>query len=94
MDNGLREMLGKLDHTPTRVCAEAERTFLAKLGADCNLPAGALAVLNGDEISITGMLGSPDETTMAKMSMNGRTPEVGRRLAMNLMERIHGNGSQ
>jgi hydroxymethylbilane synthase len=93
MDNELKEMLGKLDHAPTRVCAEAERTFLAKLGQDCNLPAGALAVVNGEEISITGMLGSPDETTMARMSMKGKTPEVGRRLAMNLMEKIHGNGS-
>lgn len=93
-DTELKEMLGKLDHSPTRVCAEAERTFLAKLGADCNLPAGALAVVNGQEISITGMLGSPDEATMAKMSMNGTTMEVGSALAMNLMEKIHGNGSQ
>jgi hydroxymethylbilane synthase len=93
-DTELKEMLGKLDHSPTRVCAEAERTFLAKLGADCNLPAGALAVVNGQEISITGMLGSPDEATMAKMSMNGTTTEVGSALAMNLMEKIHGNGSQ
>ena len=94
MDNELKEMLSKLDHAPTRVCGEAERTFLAKLGQDCNLPAGALAVVKGEEISITGMLGSPDETTMARMSMKGKTPEVGRRLAINLMEKIHGNGSQ
>jgi hydroxymethylbilane synthase len=94
MDNELKKMLGNLDHTPTRVCAEAERTFLAKLGQDCNLPAGALAVVNGQEILITGILGSPDETTMARMSMKGTTTEVGSALAMNLMEKIHGNGSQ
>ncbi len=93
MDTELREMLDKLDHAPTRVCGEAERAFLAKLGQDCNLPAGALAVMNGQEISITGMLGSTDETTFARMSMSGTTPEVGKRLAMNLMEKIHGNGS-
>ena len=94
LDSELIEMLDKLDHAPTRICADTERTFLAKLGQDCNLPAGALAVVNGEKISITGMLGSPDETTMARMSMNGKTPEVGRLLAMNLMEKIHGNGSQ
>ncbi len=93
-DTELKEMLGRLDHSPTRVCAEAERTFLAKLGQDCNLPAGALAVVNGQGISITGMLGSPDETIMARMSMKGTTTEVGSALAMNLMEKIHGNGSQ
>jgi len=94
MDNEMKGMLDKLDHAPTRVCAEAERAFLAELGADCNLPAGALAVVDGEGISITGMLGSPDETTMARLSMKGKTPEVGRRLAMNLREKLHGNGSQ
>jgi hydroxymethylbilane synthase len=94
MDKELKEMLHKLDHAPTRLCAEAERAFLAELGADCNLPAGALAVVNGQEISITGILGSPDETTVARLSMKGTTPKVGRLLAMNLMEKIHGNGSR
>jgi hypothetical protein len=50
--------------------------------------------VNGKEISIIGMLGSPDETTMARSSMNGKSPEVGSRLAMNLMEQIHRNGLQ
>jgi Flp pilus assembly secretin CpaC len=52
-----------------------------------------LAVVSGEEISITGMLGSSDETAMARMSLMGKTPEVGSRLARKLMEKIHGNGS-
>jgi len=84
-------MLRMLDHAGTRVCAEAERAFLAKLGQDCNLPAGALAEVSGGEISITGVLGSSDEKGMARVSMNGKSPEVGSRLAEKLMEQVHGN---
>jgi hydroxymethylbilane synthase len=91
-DRELMDILKSLDHAPTRSCAEAERAFLAKLGQDCNLPAGALALVDGEEISITGMLGSPDEMTMARMSLTGKTPEVGISLAENLMEKIHREG--
>lgn len=88
-DAGISEILKALDHVPTRVCAEAERAFLATLGQDCNLPAGALAEVSGDGITVSGMLGSPDETTVATMSLSGRSPGVGADLARNLMERIH-----
>jgi hydroxymethylbilane synthase len=91
-DRELMDILKPLDHAPTRSCAEAERAFLAKLGQDCNLPAGALALMDGEDISITGMLGSPDEMTMARMSLTGKTPEVGISLAENLMEMIHREG--
>lgn len=89
-DQEITGLLGRLDHAQTRACAEAERAFLAELGADCRLPAGALAVVKGTEISITGMLGTMDEARAARMSMNGSTPEVGSLLAKKLMENIHG----
>ncbi len=88
-DAPLQEILSVLDHGPTRVCAEAERAFLAALGQDCNLPAGALAVLDRETITISGMLGSPDGKTLARQTMQGTRPEVGRILAQALMERIH-----
>ncbi|HOS96831.1 MAG TPA: hydroxymethylbilane synthase [Deltaproteobacteria bacterium] len=88
-DAPLREILSVLDHGPTRVCAEAERAFLAALGQDCNLPAGALAVLDGETITISGMLGSPDGKTLARQTMHGASPDVGRLLARELMNRIH-----
>jgi hydroxymethylbilane synthase len=88
-DAPLQEILSVLDHGPTRVCAEAERAFLAALGQDCNLPAGALAVLDGETITVSGMLGSPDGKTLARQTMHGVSPDVGRILAQALMERIH-----
>jgi len=88
-DRETNDLLRGLDDFQTRICAEAERSFLATLGQDCNLPAGAYATFDEHAISILGMLGSTDETKMEKMSMKGTDPSVGTRLARALMERIH-----
>ena len=88
-DREILEMLETLDHAPTRACAEAERAYLATLGQDCNLPAGALAEISGTEISMTGMLGSPDETLCVRMSLQGTSPAVGSTLARNLQEHLY-----
>ena len=42
-DGPTRELLATLEHAPTRRTFEAERAFLAALGGDCYLPAGAHA---------------------------------------------------
>ena len=87
-DTELMNLLRRLDHYPTRVCAEAERAFLAALGQDCNLPAGALATLCGEEVSIAGMLGSPDESFVERMCMEGADPSIGELLAEALKEKV------
>jgi hydroxymethylbilane synthase len=93
-DHEINALIEGLDHEPTRICAEAERAFLSALGQDCNLPAGAYATIDERDIFITGMLGSTDETRMEKMSMKGRDPSVGKRLAQALMTSIHGESGQ
>ncbi|MCB1040247.1 MAG: hydroxymethylbilane synthase [Acidimicrobiales bacterium] len=44
-DEPLVRVLKLVEHEPTRRCVDAERAFLAELGGDCDLPAGAHAVL-------------------------------------------------
>lgn len=44
-DPGLVELVGAVDHRPTSLAVRAERSFLAELGGDCDLPAGAYAEL-------------------------------------------------
>ena len=88
-DCEIGNMLKMLDHAETRICAESERNFLATLGQDCYLPAGALSVRRNGKISIEGMLASNDETLIERMSLMGDSPEVGSLLASYLMEKIH-----
>lgn len=52
-------LLATIDHAPSRRRVEAERAFLAELGGDCSLPAGAHASL-GDfgALTLRGVLAS------------------------------------
>ena len=46
-DDATRALLAAVEHRPTRRRVDAERAFLAELGGDCDLPAGAHARLPG-----------------------------------------------
>jgi hydroxymethylbilane synthase len=46
-----------IDHRTTRICVEAERAFLARLGGGCRLPVGALATIDGGHLRMQAMLG-------------------------------------
>ena len=48
--------LAPIEHAETRRCVDAERAFLAELGGDCNLPAGAYArpAPDGDGLLLLG----------------------------------------
>lgn len=86
----VRRLLARIEHDPTRRCVDAERAFLATLGGDCSLPAGAHAELVGDEIRISGFLaGSDDEdgTVMLRADATGHDVSVGAGLARDLLAR-------
>jgi len=46
-DDTAQELLAAVEHRPSRRRVDAERAFLAELGGDCTLPAGAHANLPG-----------------------------------------------
>ena len=56
-DTATVERLLAVDHAGTRAAVEAERGFLAELGAGCTLPVGAFAQVDGDLIALRAMLG-------------------------------------
>ena len=47
-DTDLLSILATIDHPRTHRALDAERAFLAELGGDCDLPAGAYATILGD----------------------------------------------
>lgn len=48
-DERARGLLAAVEHEPSRRAVDAERAFLAELGGDCDLPAGAHAVVDPDD---------------------------------------------
>jgi len=89
----LVELLGALDHAPSRFAVTAERAMLATLEAGCSAPVAAHAELaegeQGDEIYLRGAVISPDGTRAVRLSRTG-TPaaaaEIGKALAADLLE--------
>ncbi len=60
-DDGRARALAAALHDPEAALAlRAERAFLARLGAGCQVPAGAYARREGERLVIEGMLASPD----------------------------------
>ena len=76
-DDELRSRLAAIEHVPTRRCVDAERSFLAELGGDCSLPAGAFATMDGEEVVVRAFLSSPDGRRMARTSVTGRESAIG-----------------
>jgi hypothetical protein len=52
-DEVTRSLLSGIEHPATRWAVDAERAFLAELGGDCALPAGAHAVIVDDALHLT-----------------------------------------
>jgi hydroxymethylbilane synthase len=89
-DAGLGEALARIEHVPTRRCVDAERAFLAELGGDCLLPAGAHAVIDGDALTVTAFLGSADARATVRATASGTGADVGAALAADLRDRLVG----
>ena len=61
-DTELVELLGRVDHAPTRAAVTAERSLLAALEAGCSAPVGAYAIqTGGNRLRLEGIvLGAPE----------------------------------
>lgn len=53
--NPHKELFKALDNENVRVCVEAERSFMRRLNGGCHTTVGAYAVLEGDNMHITGI---------------------------------------
>ena len=88
-DHRVRARLEKLDHASTRACALAERAFLERLGASCNSPMAAHAILEGNRLRMHGLVASEDGRKVLRASAGGAPGEpqrLGRQLADALLD--------
>jgi hydroxymethylbilane synthase len=77
-DAELVQLLGTVNHAPTRAAVTAERTLLAALEAGCSAPVGAYAIqTGGGRLHLEGIvLGAPEASfqpaVLDSTSANGR----------------------
>jgi hydroxymethylbilane synthase len=92
-DEETAALLAGIDHAASHRCLDAERAFLAELGGDCDLPAGALAVVRGGPIEVEGLLASPDGHVVLRHTLTGDDPAAtGRAVARFLLDDAGGSG--
>jgi len=89
-DGNVRERLAFLNDAAT--CAEiaAERALLDRLNGGCHVPIGARARVAGEQISMIGVVASPDGKNLCRSEIFGSVKEaadLGERLAEQLLER-------
>ena len=86
-DRETLRMLAGIEHDPSRSAVDAERAFLAELGGDCDLPAGAHATDAGGSLELTGLLAAPDGQVLVRDTRRGRDPNaLGRAVARHLFD--------
>ncbi len=59
-DVAAREMLRGINHEPSELAIRAERAFLGALCADCSVPVGGYAKLQGDKLELRVLYFRPD----------------------------------
>ncbi|MBI2877587.1 MAG: hydroxymethylbilane synthase [Candidatus Tectomicrobia bacterium] len=77
-----------LNHPPSYQAVAAERAFLRRLGGGCQVPIAALAEVQGDQLSLRGLVCSPrgDRWVSGKMGGKaGEAPALGQCLAERLL---------
>jgi hydroxymethylbilane synthase len=89
-DVAVAEIAGSLDHAPTRMQTDAERSFLHGLGGGCLVPVGVRGSISPQHLSLGGMVCGFDGTPFLEDEENGGprdAREIGRRLADKLLQK-------
>ena len=81
--------LAEVEDPLSRVTAQAERSFVRTLGGDCTSPAAAYAIIEGNDIKLTGMYEHPVTREILKDELVGdckQAEQLGTELANRLMQ--------
>lgn len=86
------KIMQELDDTETRQCVTAERAFLARLEGGCQVPLGALAVMNDGVLTIRGRVLRLDGSVSLEENVSG-TPEEAEKTGCALAEKLLAMGA-
>jgi hydroxymethylbilane synthase len=88
-DAALLSFMKALDHAPSHAAALCERAFLKTLGGTCQTPIAGHASIEGGELTMKGLVTSPDGQERLSARENGRPFDaagIGQRLAQKLLD--------
>jgi len=89
-DVELAKACAALNDATTAVEIAAERAFLRTLGGGCRLPIAALGKLDGQMLTLEGMVAAPNGSTMIREKISGTikdAEEMGKKLAQIVLDK-------
>lgn len=88
-DPEVEAIVNRLHHQPTSYCVMAERAFLRKLEGGCQVPIAAYGTVEGDELTLNGLVADIEGQRVIKEQIVGPAKEhetLGVSLAEKLLE--------
>lgn len=92
-DQEVLDLLKALQHQPTAYRCYAERAFLRELEGGCQVPIGVNTVIEGDTLTLTGIVASLDGQKLVKDSISGAAIDADK-LGTKLAHRAKEQGAQ
>lgn len=86
----VQELVRDIEDPLTRTCINAERAMNARLEGSCQVPIGGYAELDGSELHLRGLVGSPDGSEVVRGENRGPAAEaerIGTELGNDLLAR-------
>lgn len=87
-DAWVQQLLAPLEHLETRICVFAERAMNKHLQGGCQVPIGAFAVLENEQVWLRGLVGQLDGSTILRAEVTGDAKDaerLGEQLAQQLL---------
>lgn len=92
-DSEVLELLKAIEHVPTAERCYAERSFLRRLEGGCQVPIGVNTKLEGDTLTLTGIVASVDGQKVVKDTITGEASNA-ENLGIELAELLRQQGAQ
>jgi len=92
-DTEVLTLLKALEHQPSAWRCQAERAFLQELEGGCQVPIGVNTALEGDQLTLTGLVASLDGQRLIKDQVSGPATAA-ETLGLQLATRLRQQGAQ
>ncbi|WRH68204.1 MAG: hydroxymethylbilane synthase [Planktothrix sp. GU0601_MAG3] len=92
-DGDILDIIKVLEHTPTAQRCYAERAFLRELEGGCQVPIGVNTFIEGDQLTLVGMVASLDGKRLIKDTVIGNTTDA-ENLGIQLAHKLKNQGAQ
>ena len=92
-DEVTKALLAPLEHTQTRIRVNAERSMNRYLEGGCQVPIGAYALVDGEQVHLRGLVGAVDGSEILRDEVTGHVNDA-EKLGIELAKKLLAQGAE